>query len=323
MLEKIKALVRSRRFWAAVGAVVTVLLQDVLGLDEETATTVAGLLGVWIISDSVRVTAVVLVALLVPSLALADPPEPIIRGPRTAVPGDLVRLNGEDSRHADHLAWRVDLSGVRLPDDELERMVKQVKQSGFYEVKPVEGDRGGRRVVGIHGPLCYLGSHPGTYRVTLAASNSEGVRISEVHLIEVSSSPAPGPRPDPEPEPEPEPQPAPLPDGRFGIAADVRDWARAVPGFAPARAVALAAAYESTAAAVGAGTLSGPGPIQAALQESGGLALGEDRVVWRTSWGLRVGQRVTGLIADGRLPDRAAWVTLLREISAGLQAAGR
>ena len=56
MVHKIKCLVRSRRFWTAVGTVVTVALQDVIGIPEETATSIVAVAVAWIVGDSLRTT---------------------------------------------------------------------------------------------------------------------------------------------------------------------------------------------------------------------------------------------------------------------------
>ena len=56
MGEKIKALLKSRRFWTAVGAVVVVCLQDTVGIDEGTANSIVALGVAWIVGDSLRLT---------------------------------------------------------------------------------------------------------------------------------------------------------------------------------------------------------------------------------------------------------------------------
>ena len=56
MIEKLKGLVRSRRFWTAVGSVVVVILHDTLGIPEEMANTVAAIAVSWIVGDSLRPT---------------------------------------------------------------------------------------------------------------------------------------------------------------------------------------------------------------------------------------------------------------------------
>ena len=54
MGEKVKALLKSRRFWTAIGTVVVVFLHDTLGIPEETANTVAAIGVSWIVGDSLR-----------------------------------------------------------------------------------------------------------------------------------------------------------------------------------------------------------------------------------------------------------------------------
>jgi hypothetical protein len=56
MVDKLKTLVKSRRFWVAVGGVVTVLLQDTIGIPEETANSVIAIGIAWIVGDSLRTT---------------------------------------------------------------------------------------------------------------------------------------------------------------------------------------------------------------------------------------------------------------------------
>ena len=54
MVEKLKGLVKSRRFWTAVGSIVVVILNDALGIPEETANTIAAIGVSWIVGDSLR-----------------------------------------------------------------------------------------------------------------------------------------------------------------------------------------------------------------------------------------------------------------------------
>ena len=56
MVDKLKTLVKSRRFWVAVGGVVTVLLQDTIGIPEETANSVVAIGIAWIVGYSLRTT---------------------------------------------------------------------------------------------------------------------------------------------------------------------------------------------------------------------------------------------------------------------------
>lgn len=55
-MDKLSTLVRSRRFWAAVGGVAVVVLRDGLGLTEDQALTITGLASAWILGDSLSKT---------------------------------------------------------------------------------------------------------------------------------------------------------------------------------------------------------------------------------------------------------------------------
>jgi len=56
MTDKLKTLVKSRRFWAAIGTVVVVVLNDTLGIPEDTANTIVAMGIAWIVGDSIRAT---------------------------------------------------------------------------------------------------------------------------------------------------------------------------------------------------------------------------------------------------------------------------
>lgn len=56
MSEKIKSLLKSRRWWTAVGAVVVVTANEVLGIDAETANKLVAIAIAWIVGDSLRIT---------------------------------------------------------------------------------------------------------------------------------------------------------------------------------------------------------------------------------------------------------------------------
>jgi hypothetical protein len=55
-MEKLKALLKSRRFWTAVGGVVVVALQETIGIDAEATNRIVALAVAWIVGDSLRVT---------------------------------------------------------------------------------------------------------------------------------------------------------------------------------------------------------------------------------------------------------------------------
>ncbi len=56
MMDKLKTLIKSRRFWTAIGSVLIVILQDAIGLPEGTATSVVAIGISWIVGDSLRAT---------------------------------------------------------------------------------------------------------------------------------------------------------------------------------------------------------------------------------------------------------------------------
>ena len=55
-MDKLKGLIRSRRFCTAVGSVDVVILNDTLGIPEETANTIAAIGVSWIVGDSLSPT---------------------------------------------------------------------------------------------------------------------------------------------------------------------------------------------------------------------------------------------------------------------------
>tara|TARA_R110000744_G_scaffold20622_1_gene54098 strand:+ start:4003 stop:4176 length:174 start_codon:yes stop_codon:yes gene_type:complete len=56
MVDKFKLLIKSKRFWTAIGTLVTVCLQDVIGIPPETATSIVAVAIAWIVGDSLRST---------------------------------------------------------------------------------------------------------------------------------------------------------------------------------------------------------------------------------------------------------------------------
>ena len=56
VIEKLRRLLQSRRFWAAVSGVALVLLTDACGLSEDDAGKIVALIGAWIVGDSLSKT---------------------------------------------------------------------------------------------------------------------------------------------------------------------------------------------------------------------------------------------------------------------------
>ena len=55
-MSKLQSLIRSRRFWAAIGGILTVAMQDVIGLSETASLEIVGLIAAWIVGDSIMKT---------------------------------------------------------------------------------------------------------------------------------------------------------------------------------------------------------------------------------------------------------------------------
>jgi len=55
-MNKIRALLRSRRVWATIAGILTALFRDALGLSSETVMEIMGMAGLWVIGDSYRRT---------------------------------------------------------------------------------------------------------------------------------------------------------------------------------------------------------------------------------------------------------------------------
>lgn len=56
MLNKFLGVLKSRRFYVALGGAVVILLHDVIGMDEQTAQNLVNLAIAWIVGDSITKT---------------------------------------------------------------------------------------------------------------------------------------------------------------------------------------------------------------------------------------------------------------------------
>ena len=56
IFNKLLSLLQSRRFWSAVGGVLTVIFQEALGLTPEQAAAIVAIIMSWIVGDSLNKT---------------------------------------------------------------------------------------------------------------------------------------------------------------------------------------------------------------------------------------------------------------------------
>jgi hypothetical protein len=56
MKQKVLSLFRSRRFYSALAGIFLVLGREVIGLDDQQAQVMAGLIAAWIVGDSLKKT---------------------------------------------------------------------------------------------------------------------------------------------------------------------------------------------------------------------------------------------------------------------------
>jgi hypothetical protein len=183
------------------------------------------------------------VVLLLVSTAFAEKPTATIDGPTEVHSGALVTLDASGSAGAETWGWLVDTSRVNVPGTatpDVSRQVEQLQSLGFTVEGPETNDvplyeieDGGKRI--------RLSSYPGVYRLTLGASNADGVAMLEWTVtVKGGVAPKPDPKPDPKPEPIVEPV---IPAGKFGLG--IKSWRAAqlvVTQNRPAEAKTLAAA---------------------------------------------------------------------------------
>lgn len=226
-------------------------------------------------------------------LACAGEPTAIIRGPASALPGDLVVLDAAGSS-ASGFAWVLaDSDKSFLPVEDGRRLVFATSAAGRYTFVLVAADA----------------TSNGQPRVALAK-----------HLLTIGQAPGPDP-----PAPGPSPGPDPLPPGRFGLATQARDWVAAVNLPVADRlrtAQQVAGAFETVATAIVAGTIATIPDALEKLVAANQAALGSAEYgAWKTGWNPRFQQTMQGLDQAGSLPGVKDVADAFREIAIGLRAA--
>lgn len=220
-------------------------------------------------------------------------PVPIIDGPATAEPGDLVVLSAERSS-GDAMAW----------------VAVNIEPGRYLEIEQ------GRKLV-------FATARPGRYTfVLIAASLIDGdvTALTARHEVVIGNpGPGPTPPPGPDPQPQPDPTPQPLPDGRYKLAEAARGWAASIPEPAREKATALAGAIDATAAQIAAGVLKDFEAINAAAKSANNAALGSDRPAWEPFF-QALDKRLGELWDAGQVSDVADMADVFRETATGLRA---
>lgn len=242
--------------------------------------------------------------LLLTGTASAAGPKAIINGPATAVPGELVTLDASGSQ-GENLRFR-----WSVQPDQPGRIMFEECPKGSGKIR--------------------ISTFPGVWHYTVFVFNAEDSDVlTWAVTIPGGTVPTPSPTPPAPTPPAPTPPspapPAPVPPtpppqpSKFGLRDQIPVWAMTVTSpNKVANAVRLADAADALAAAVAAGTTSGPAKILAALTAANAAALGTDLQSWK-AFGVSYAAAIGGLYAMKKLPTDADWAEMLRETAAGLR----
>ncbi len=235
-------------------------------------------------------------------------PKAVIKGPRTAVPGEFLRYDFGSS---------TGMKGFRLEIDP--------KNDRYEQVRLLKAEQAAE-----------VASFKGVYKLTLTVwDEQDDSDVAEwiVAIADPDPDPVPGPTP-PDPAPQPAPTPAPqptpgpapptpvpepvLPDGKFGVLKATRDAARAVQSAAKAKELqCLIDGCVTVKAQIAAGTLKSP---QAIVVGVGGVLASCVSPAWDAARNA-LADKVEELFKAGQLKTVDDCRGLVDELQSGLEAA--
>ncbi len=230
-------------------------------------------------------------------------PKAVIKGPRTAVPGEFLRYDFGSS---------TGMKGFRLEIDP--------KNDQYEQVRLLKAEKAAE-----------VASFKGVYKLTLTVwDEQDDSDVAEwiVAIADPGPDPAPSPTPpDPAPQPAPTPTPGPtpapvpepvLPDGKFGVLKATRDAARAVQSTAKAKELqCLIDGCVTVKAQIAAGTLKSP---QAIVVGVGGVLASCVSPAWDAARNA-LADKVEELFKAGQLKTVDDCRGLVDELQSGLEAA--
>lgn len=247
--------------------------------------------------------------MLLSGVVFAEPPVAGISGPEKGRPGDILILSASE---ADHVDWLVDSSDVAVPVEDaaakLEETAEALRAAGFTVEPPatnappvyLELD-GGKRLL--------LASYPGTYRVSLAVGNADGVDQTSVKVVVSGGKP---PKPD-DPDP-PTPEPA-IPVGKFGLG--IKSW-RAAQGVRSSDR-ASEAKQLATALLLSLAATDGQAMLDQFASTMKSKFTESQKQAWEP-WRSVYLAELTALQAAGKLKERGDWAAAFTEFALGLSA---
>lgn len=211
-------------------------------------------------------------------------PVPVINADKTYDVGDLIILDATASTGT-HFSWSV------IPDN------SEKPTFWFSPDEPL---------------ILHLASRPGTYAVTLIASNCNGNQSTTVTIPVTGGPSSPGPGPGPGPNP-----PAPVPDGKYQLASFAKSQALSVPEKYQVYGVQIAALIDRLENDT---KLKNSNEFAAAFVSGLKTILNseESLTAWRP-WYNAIRDRLIALETENKFTNYADYKTAWNEISKGLK----